>query len=306
MSNPTPDNDLIAMSPSMQKVLKNALSAAKSQANIFIHGASGTGKEMLAKYIHQNSPRKTAPFIKVNCAAIPDTLIESEFFGHEKGSFTGAIKTRLGRFELADKGTLLLDEISEVSMSIQPKLLRAIQEGEFERLGAMISRKVDVRFISTSNRDMEKAIELQQFREDLYYRLNVVPLYIPKLKDRKEDIIPLAEHFLKASLIRNNKPLKELSDHAKTDLLNYSWPGNIRELANIIERTVIMEESSIIEEIPSLTKEKKTQSAQTLQEIEKLYILKTLQECANNKSHAAKILDISVKTLRSKLKSFTD
>lgn len=292
---------MIAFSPSMQKVVKEASYAAKSQANIFIHGASGTGKEVLAKYIHQNSPRNISPFIKVNCAAIPDTLIESEFFGHEKGSFTGAIKTRLGRFELADKGTLLLDEISEVSLSIQPKLLRAIQEGEFERLGAMISRKVDVRFISTSNRDMVKAIEEHQFREDLYYRLNVIPLYIPLLKDRQDDIIPLAEHFLQASLIRNNQTPKILSSHAKNQLLEYNWPGNIRELANIIERTVIMEESSTIESIPSLSNRQTKPSLQTLKEIEQMYILKTLQECANNKSHAAKILGISVKTLRSKL-----
>ena len=239
-------NPLIAESPAMKKIVKDIERIAKSNANIFITGESGTGKEVIASEIHFNSLRSNCPFIKVNCAAIPETLIESEFFGHEKGSFTGAHAKRLGRFELANKGSLLLDEITEVPISLQAKLLRVIQEQEFERVGGVKPVKVDVRIISTSNRNIEEAIKNKILREDLFYRLNVVPIHISPLRDRKEDIIPLAEFFIKKYCAESHLEQKSLGKNAKDKLLSYSWPGNVRELANIIERSVVMERNSQI------------------------------------------------------------
>lgn len=234
-------HEMIAKSPSMEKILKEVLQIAKSNANVLIHGESGTGKEVVAHAIHYNSLRQNKPFIKVNCAAIPETLIESEFFGHEKGSFTGAIGKRLGRFELANQGTLLLDEITEVPITLQPKLLRAIQEQEFERVGGVKPIKVDVRIISTTNRDIRHAIQEKALREDLYYRLNVVPIHLPPLRERPEDILPLAEHFLAKACQENHVDSKKLSSASIQKLKNYTWPGNVRELSNIIERAVVVE-----------------------------------------------------------------
>jgi two-component system response regulator AtoC len=230
---------LIAESAAMKNVLKNLDKIAKSQASVFITGESGTGKEVIAGTIHRLSSRSQHPFVKVNCAAIAETLIESEFFGHEKGSFTGAQGRKTGRFELADKGTLLLDEVTEIPSALQPKLLRAIQEQEFERVGGVRPIKVNVRFLATSNRDMQEAIETKVFREDLYYRLNVVPLHLPPLRARNEDILPLANFFLQKFCAENHKVLKRLSRSAEERLQDYHWPGNVRELANIIERTVV-------------------------------------------------------------------
>ena len=219
---------IIYESPAMKQVMKAATQVAKSNASVFIHGESGTGKEVIAQVIHHHSLRSNYPFIKVNCAAVPETLIESEFFGHEKGSFTGANARRLGRFELANKGTLLLDEISETPLALQAKLLRVVQEQEFERVGGVKPVKVDVRLISTSNRDMKEAIAKKMIREDLYYRLNVVPLYLPPLRDRKEDIIPLTHYFLEKIAFENHQESKTLTKEACQKLLDYSWPGNIR------------------------------------------------------------------------------
>jgi two-component system response regulator AtoC len=238
---------IIAESPVMKKVLQEAIQVAKSQASVLIHGESGTGKEVIAGAIHAHSPRAKNPYIRVNCAAVPDTLIESEFFGHEKGSFTGANNKRMGRFELADSGTLLLDEITEIPLNLQPKLLRVIQEQEFERVGGSRAVSVDVRLISTSNRDLKKAIEEKIFREDLYYRLNVVPIALPPLRERKEDILPLARHLLDKFCFENKKKNKILSKAAEKKLLSYYWPGNIRELANVIERAVVLDYGQSVE-----------------------------------------------------------
>lgn len=231
---------LIAESVPMRKLLEEAIHVAKSQASVLIHGESGTGKEVIAQAIHSHSLRAKKAYIRVNCAAIPEQLMESEFFGHEKGSFTGAHQKRLGRFELADGGTLLLDEVTEIPISLQPKLLRVVQEQEFERVGGTRPLSVDVRLISTSNRNLKEAIADKIFREDLYYRLNVVPLHLPPLRERKEDILPLARYFLQKFCAENQKEIKKLEPSAEKKLLEYNWPGNIRELSNIIERTVVL------------------------------------------------------------------
>ncbi len=233
--------EIIAESPVMRKILEEGIRVAKSQASVLIHGESGTGKEVIAGAIHAHSLRAQKPYIRVNCAAVPDTLIESEFFGHEKGSFTGANTKRLGRFELADGGTLLLDEVTEIPINLQPKLLRVIQEQEFERVGGSRPVSVDVRIISTSNRDLKSAIADKVFREDLYYRLNVVPIHLPPLRERKEDILPLSRYFLDKCCRENSKKRKKLSPAAEKKLMEYAWPGNIRELANVIERVVVLD-----------------------------------------------------------------
>jgi len=305
------ENSFIFESEEMKKLIAEVRLIASCGANVFIHGESGSGKEEIAKMIHTLSPRQNNPFIKVNCAAIPDTLVESEFFGHEKGAFTGAFQTRLGRFELANTGTLLLDEISEVPFFLQAKLLRVIQEQEFERVGSTESKKVDVRLISTSNLDMLEAIGDKKFREDLYYRLNVIPIYIPPLRQRKSDILPLTEKFLSRFAKENDRPVKMLSCEARDKLLNYHFPGNVRELQNICQRASIMVSGDIISADDIFLQSNKSKASKdegpqnkTLEQIEAIAILKTLKECANNKSKAAKILDITVKTLRAKLAKY--
>jgi two-component system response regulator AtoC len=302
---------LIVESEVMKKILRDVEKIAQSNASVFISGESGTGKEVIAHAIHFQSNRAEHPFIKVNCAAIPAPLLESEFFGHEKGAFTGAINKRLGRFELADRGTLLLDEISEIPLELQPKLLRAVQEMEFERVGGVHPLHVDVRLISTSNRCMKQAVEQKIFREDLYYRLNVVPIYLPPLRERKEDILPLAEYFLEQMCLENKKSLKLLSKETKTKLLAYHWPGNIRELANVIERAIVMNASTDIhpEQIGIELKESPTSisspvefpTGMTLEEMEKRLILHTLHTQNNNRTKTAQVLGISIRTLRNKL-----
>jgi two-component system response regulator AtoC len=240
--------DVIAESPAMQKIVQEIKHVAKSNASIFISGETGTGKEVIAHLLHYSSPRKNNPFIKVNCAAIPDTLIESEFFGHEKGSFTGATNKRLGRFELAHGGSLLLDEVTEIPLHIQAKLLRVTQEQEFERVGGNKPLKVDVRLISTSNRDIREAMSNKILREDLYYRLSVIPIHLPPLRERKEDIVPLAEYFIIQTCQENHFEKKTLSKEAKKKLGDYPWPGNVRELANVIERAIVMDHGKTIED----------------------------------------------------------
>jgi two-component system, NtrC family, response regulator AtoC len=303
---------LIAESDIMKKILSDVLKIAKSSSSVFISGESGTGKEVIAHAIHQHSHRNLQPFIRVNCAAIPTALLESEFFGHEKGSFTGAINKKLGRFELADKGTLLLDEVSEIPLELQSKLLRAVQEMEFERVGGIRPIQVDVRLISTSNRSMKEAVEQKIFREDLYYRLNVVPIHIPPLRERKEDILPLAEFFLNRLCDENQKPMKRLSNDAQQKLINYTWPGNIRELANVIERTVVMNATETIEahqlyiDLACSVKEAPSSLPMgiTLAELEKQLILETLARQKNNRTQTAKTLGISIRTLRNKLNAY--
>lgn len=301
---------LVAHSPAMKRILQDLDKIAKSQASIFITGESGTGKEVIAGAIHELSSRAQYPFIKVNCAAIPETLLESEFFGHERGSFTGAHVRKTGRFELADKGTLLLDEVTEIPLVLQPKLLRAIQEQEFERVGGTRPIKVNLRFLATSNRNMQEAIESKVFREDLFYRLNVVPIQIPALRNRREDILPLAHFFLERFCKENHKQLKTFTEQATKKLLDYPWPGNVRELANIIERTVVLDFAPVIDaehlyldsSVTAAPKELK--KGMTLHEMEKELILETLESNHQNRTKTASILGISVRTLRNKLHEY--
>ena len=303
---------IIAESATMKQILMQVEKMAKSHSNIFICGESGTGKEVIASMIHAYSKRSSFPFIRVNCAALPDTLIESEFFGHEKGAFTGAHTKRIGRFELADKGTLLLDEISEIPAALQAKLLRVVQEQEFERVGAAKPVPVDVRIVSTSNRDMKLAIKNGAFREDLYYRLNVIPIYLPPLRERTEDILPLAEYFLKEVCQKNQTAQKMFTERAKKKLLVCKWPGNIRQLRNVIEYSVIMNDADEIEgdhlffEEPQNFEENHDLSTigLSLKEVEKRHIFATLKACHDNRTHAAEKLGISVRTLRNKLKAY--
>jgi len=310
--NETKKREVIAKSPEMKSILAKIEKIAKSHSNVFIQGESGTGKEVIAEMIHTLSKRKSAAFIKVNCAAVPETLIESEFFGHEKGSFTGADARRSGRFELADQGTLLLDEITEVPLAMQAKLLRVIQEQEFERVGGSKSLSVDVRLISTSNREMKEAITENKFREDLFYRLNVIPIYLPALRERPLDILPLAEFFLKEVCLKNQLSPKSLSKEAISKLKSYSWPGNIRELRNVIERSAVLEDGDIIDEkdlyfdetSKSSNKGLSSFSGLPLREVEKIHILSTLKECSDNKKRAAELLGISARTLRNKLSHY--
>lgn len=286
ISNPC-GRPFIATSPAMQKILAEVQQVAKSHANVFINGETGTGKEVIAHLIHYNSSRANQPFIKVNCAAIPESLVESEFFGHEKGAFTGASNKRLGRFELAHKGSLLLDEITEIPLALQAKLLRVTQEMEFERVGGTKPIQVDVRLISTSNRNIQEAIEQKVLREDLYYRLNVVPIEIPPLRDRKEDVIPLAEHFIARCCTENHIEKKQLSDEAKEKLLQYRWPGNVRELANIIERAVVMDKKKIIYDLhlPFTISKPTPKVEKTLSHTKQKVSLKKLYNASANKQN---------------------
>lgn len=311
---------VIGESAVMKKILSDVKRIAQSNASVFISGESGTGKEVISAAIHHSSPRAHAPFIRVNCAAVPDTLVESEFFGHEKGAFTGANLKRKGRFELADGGSLLLDEITEIPIGLQAKLLRVIQEREFERVGGAKVIRVDTRLISTSNRDMKEAIDQKVFREDLYYRLNVVPICLPPLRDRRDDVILLAEYFLERMCLENHQPVKQLNAVAKKKLLAYHWPGNIRELANIIERAVVLDlgrtidaEHLYIEPSEKLDLESEAEpslrkrlfpSGLTLREVEKRLILETLETQSNNRTRTAEILGISIRTLRNKLHEY--
>ena len=242
---------IVGRSEAMQAVFQAVTHVARSRATVFLRGESGTGKELIARAIHYNSPRAEGPFIQVNCAALPETLLESELFGHEKGAFTGAVATRKGRFELAHGGTLFLDEVGEMPLSIQVKLLRVLQERRFERVGGTRTLSADVRIVAATNRDLEQAVALGQFREDLYYRLNVIPIHIPALRERREDIPLLVEHFL-AVFNRENGRHVRISDEAMEVLLRYSWPGNVRELENCIERVVVLARSEWVrpEDLP--------------------------------------------------------
>lgn len=302
----TPIRHVIAESPVMKQILKDIEKVAKSNAAVFINGESGTGKEVVAHLIHSQSPRANNPFIKVNCAAVPEALVESEFFGHEKGAFTGANTKRLGRFELAHLGSLLLDEVTEIPPNLQAKLLRVIQEQEFERVGGVKPVKVDVRLISTSNRDIKEALTSKILREDLYYRLNVVPIVLPPLRERKEDIVPLAEYFIERMCRENHSERKKLTAEAQKKLLQYPWPGNIRELANVIERAIVMDRDKSIHGdhlfLEGVTV-RATNIGKTLQEIEKEHIKEILQ-AEESKTKAAEQLGISLKMLRDKLKEY--
>lgn len=309
---------IIAESPAMKKILEDVQRIAQSQANIFLHGESGTGKEVIAHAIHYNSARRGNPFIKVNCAAVPDTLIEAEFFGHEKGAFTGAINKRTGRFELAHGGTLLLDEVTEIPLLLQSKLLRVIQEHEFERIGGSKPIKVDVRIVSTSNRDMKEALANKSLREDLFFRLNVVPIHLPPLRSRKEDILPLADYFLKKTCRENYKDseCKVLTSASQKKLQEYSWPGNVRELSNVIERAVVMHNGKEIAPeqlfLDSTTNRTETTNESLtfplgtpLHELERRMIIETLHQQNNNTKATAQLLGITPRKLLSKLSQYS-
>jgi DNA-binding NtrC family response regulator len=295
---------------------------ARSDASILITGASGTGKEMMAKHIHSKSRRKDARFVAVNCAAIPENLLESELFGHEKGAFTGAVARRIGKFEEATGGTLLLDEISEMDTRMQAKLLRAIQEREIDRVGGNKPVSVDVRIIATSNRDMEAEVAQKNFREDLYFRLNVVNLTLPPLHERPEDVMVLAKHFVKKYAEANGLAPLPLSEQSKALLTSYDWPGNVRELENTAHRAVLLSTGAEIEpaafgltmrtEIqhdaatgaPAASGGVSNMVGRTVSDVERELIIDTLHHCLGNRTHAANILGISIRTLRNKLKQY--
>ena len=323
--------DLVVRDEAMQAVLKLADQVAGSEASILITGESGTGKEVLARYVHRKSARVDKPFVSVNCAAIPENLLESELFGHEKGAFTGAVARRVGKFEEASGGTLLLDEISEMDVRLQAKLLRAIQERMIDRVGGGKPVPVDIRIIATSNRNLTDAVKEGRFREDLLYRLNVVNLKIPSLRDRPADILALAEHFGRKYAEINGMPERPLSADAKRELIAARWPGNVRELENTIHRAVLLASGVEIgvEAIRSpdgarmagnvtvprsadpaaraaQTAEAVTRAlvGRTVAEVERDLILDTLDHCLGNRTHAAKILGISIRTLRNKLNEY--
>lgn len=307
--------NLIGRSAAMTKLLDTVALVAPSEATVLIDGESGTGKEMIAGAIHFNSLRKSGPFVKINCAAITETLLESELFGHERGSFTGADRRKEGKFRQADRGSIFLDEVSEMSLPMQVKLLRVLQEREITRVGGEEVIKVDVRVIAATNRDLVRDMEIGRFREDLYYRLNVVTLHVPSLRDRREDIPLLAQHFLKYFSQKNRKELHGFTPQAMDRLLKYTWPGNVRELMNAVERGVVLSRSEYLteDELPLILRDQQENSqllmetdlAETpLDAVEKSAILRTLESVEGNKSEAARRLGITRRTLHKKLKSY--
>jgi len=315
---------LVAKSPLTQDVLRSASRIARSKGTVLITGESGTGKECIAHYIHQNSPRRDNAFVRVNCAALSENLLESELFGHERGAFTGAHRLRPGRFELADGGTILLDELGEISPALQAKLLRVLEEEEFERVGGNTTINVDVRVIATTNRDLPREIAAGNFREDLYYRLHVLPIAMPPLRDRLEDVLPLAEHFLAHYAQKNGLQTPPLSDEAREQLVGWHWPGNVRELENVIQRAVILMQGDTVQpedlsfgpvrrsvEAPHAPEEVSTDPEKDLADrlanlpvadIERIAILATLECTGGNKTEAARRLGLTARTLSNKIK----
>jgi two-component system response regulator FlrC len=325
------DRPMVTKDPAMQAVTALADQVAGSEASILITGESGVGKEVMARYLHRKSRRAEKPFISVNCAAIPENLLESELFGHEKGAFTGALARRIGKFEEADGGTLLLDEISEMDVRLQAKLLRALQEREIDRVGGSKPVKVNIRIVATSNRDLTQAVREGVFREDLLYRLNVVNLRLPALRERPGDILALAEHFVKKYAAANGLADRALSAEARRRLVGHRWPGNVRELENAMHRAVLLAVGSEIDEgairLPdgqlmatgdagAMIAGRAAQAAsmavgasfvgQTVAQVEQVLIIDTLSHCFGNRTHAANILGISIRTLRNKLKEYSE
>jgi DNA-binding NtrC family response regulator len=313
------ERSIVTNDSRMKKLLDMARAVADSRATVMISGESGTGKELFARFLHENSSRASGPFVAVNCASLPEGLLESELFGHEKGAFTGAIARKQGKFELADGGTILLDEISEMAISLQAKLLRVLQEGEIDRVGGKKPVAVDVRVVATTNRDLKEHIQNGEFREDLFYRLNVIPLKVPPLRERSGDIMLLAEHFLEFYAKENAKPSLSLSDEARRLISSQKWPGNVRELQNTMERAVLLASSDSItpealmfeDQISggesqggAATAEVLTGPLPTLRELERKAIDLALEETSGNRTHAAKMLGISVRTLRNKLNEY--
>jgi transcriptional regulator with GAF, ATPase, and Fis domain len=280
MARPSGSN-LIGESQEFKRVLDQVRIVAPTDCSVLIQGETGTGKELIAQAVHQQSPRAGGPFVRLNCAAIPAGLLESELFGHERGAFTGALTQRLGRLQVANKGTLFLDEIGELPLELQPKLLRALQEREFERLGSSQTIRVDVRIIAATNQHLEQMVSDHQFRADLYYRLNVFPIVLPPLRDRQEDIALLVRHFVQEYADRLNKPIGGIPDSVMNSLCRYSWPGNIRELQNVIERAVLLAKGCELEfSLPAMTNlapAPRRRPDHTLAEMERSYIADTLR-----------------------------
>ncbi len=300
-------------SAAMKHVFETIEMVAPASSTVLIQGESGTGKELVARAIHYSSPRRDNPFIKLNCAAVPEGLMESELFGHEKGAFTGAIRKTKGRFERADKGTLLFDEISEMSYNLQAKLLRVLQEREFERVGDGVTQRVDVRIIATTNRKLKEEVAKNKFREDLFYRLNVVPVFLPPLRERKEDIPILVDRFLHRYCYENGVETKVIDNEGMQVLLKRDWPGNVRELEHTIERAVVLSRSEKINpdlleledgEAEGTASGGFTEAGMSLDEMERRLIMKTLEKEKGNKTKTAKVLGISVRTLRNKLNRY--
>jgi DNA-binding NtrC family response regulator len=302
--------NIIGRSPAMQEIFATIERVAPTRATVLIAGESGTGKDLIARAIHYHSPRRDRPFVKINCTTIPENLMESELFGYEKGAFTGATTSKPGRFELADTGTVFLDEIGDVPPNIQVKLLRVLQEHEFERLGSNKTRQIDVRVIAATNADLRAALEHGEFREDLYYRLNVVPINVPPLRERKEDIPALAEHFVRKYAAELGSPVKAISEEALAVLRAHHWPGNVRELENVIERSLVLCSGEILE--ASDIKLDAARNARggdepllppgmTLEEHERELIRKALEKAKGNKSQAARLLGLSRNALRYRL-----
>ncbi len=306
-----PVTKLVYKSKAMDEVMNLVARVSNSTASVLINGASGTGKELIAKTIHNSSLRANNPFVPVNCAAIPEGLFESEFFGHEKGAFTGSVKKRHGHFEMSDKGTLFLDEVADIPLNFQVKLLRAIQEREFQRLGSSQFIQVDTRIIAATNRDIDEMVRTGQFRSDLYFRLNVIPINLPSLNERKEDIPMLTNHFIKKYNRQNNRKIEGVTPPALDCLMKYSFPGNVRELENIIERAVILARGnritcadiSIKSESDSCYSDSPYLDDQ-VEYLEKNLINSTLQETGGNKTAAAKKLGISERVIRYKIKKY--
>jgi DNA-binding NtrC family response regulator len=307
------DRRMVGSSSVMQRIERRIAQVAASPATVLITGESGTGKEMVARAIHFSSPRAKAPFLCLNCAAISANLLESELFGHEKGAFTGADKLRRGRFELAEGGTLLLDEVSEIDLNLQAKLLRVLQEREFERVGSSLTRRVDTRVIATSNRDLGAAVAEGRFREDLFYRLNVVPIHLPPLREHREDVLELAEYFLERFTRREGRKAMTLDPAARRALLAYDWPGNVREVENVMERSVVLQAGDVLtaDVLSSWLREAaaaregandRLVAGTPLEEVEKRLIRKTLAKFNGHRKRTAAALGIAVRTLGMKIK----
>lgn len=302
---------IIGSSTAIRDVLDLVSKVAANDVTVLITGESGTGKEMVAETILQQSPRRGKPYLKMNCAAIPSELLESQMFGHERGAFTGAVSRQEGCFERADSGSLFLDEIGDMSMMTQTKLLRVLQEQEFERIGGNNTIKVDVRILAATNKNLLDEIKRGRFREDLYYRLNVVEIHIPPLRERMEDVPEIVEAFVVEFSVKYNKPGLKISKPAMQTLLNYGWPGNVRELRNVIERAVVLSRSTQVEseDFPEKIRQPSIVAGEsvdedriyTLQEMERMYVKKVLEYAGGNKLKAARLLNIDPKTLRTKL-----
>ncbi len=306
------DVQIIGNSKAIKEVLSTVSRVAKTKSTVLIRGDSGTGKELVARAIHALSDQADQRFIPISCAALPETLFESELFGHERGAFTGAIKKREGRFELADGGTLFLDEVGDIPLETQVKLLRVIESQEFERLGGKETLKVDVRIISATNQDLEKKIKERSFREDLYYRLNVISVFIPPLRERKGDILLLVDHFIKKANQKCGRSIKGITPEVKDLILNYDWPGNVRELENVIERGVVLSRTEVIDktDLPyfGLVSDKSLKhlpsASLSLKDVEKDHILRVLKKTNWNLNKTAEVLGIHRNTLRLKMKEY--